>query len=88
MIKPYPDNDLSLNILVLGSEIIHSLKSPNRSYVVVEEVLSDFLKKDSKRTPKHFMDAITFLYATGLLEYRGYKVRLRRSDDYTQLHLL
>ena len=85
MIIPQPEGDLSLNIFVLASEIIDRFKS-RKNYVVVEEIMRDFLKKDKKRTPEAFLDALTFLFTVGVIEYKGYKVRLKR-NDFTQSRL-
>lgn len=86
MIVPQLESNLSLNTLVLGSEIIHKLKNQD-SYIVIEEIMSDFLAEEPLRTPNLFLDTLTFLFLTGLIECQGYKVRLKAKDDYTQLHL-
>ena len=85
MIIPHPESDLSINILVLASEIIDRFKS-RKNYVVVEEIMRDFLKKDKKRTPEAFLDALTFLFTIGVIEYKAYKVRLK-TNDFTQSRL-
>jgi hypothetical protein len=86
MIRPQPESNLSLNLLVLGSEVIQILKT-NRSFVIIEDVMSEFLKDEPQRTPDLFMSTLTYLFAVGLVEYQGYKLKLKGKDDYTQLHL-
>lgn len=79
MIKPHPESDLSLNIMVLGSEIIKLLQSATRKsgrLVFVEDLLEDFLKQDKKRTPDLFIYSLVFLYGLGMIERQGYKIGL------------
>jgi hypothetical protein len=83
MIKPHPESDIRLNIMVLGSEIISILNSKvyKDRYVLVENILSEFLKRDTRRTPDLFLYALIFLYSVGLLEYKGYKIILTPSKE-------
>ena len=74
MILPHPESDLSINIMILGTEIIRLLK--NRNFVLVEDVLKSFIKGGSKRTPDMFLNTLTFLYSCGLIEKKGYKIKL------------
>jgi len=84
MIIPQPEADLSLNIMVLGADIIKSLKNRG-DYLIVEDMMKSFLSKDNRRTPQSFFDAVTFLFALGIIEETNYKVRLKYGD--TQKHL-
>ena len=92
IILPHPDADLALNISVLGSELISYLY-PRDSFVVTEHVMESFLEADPQRTPDLFMDTLTFLFITDIIEYEGYKMRLKRNqksereNDVTQLSL-
>jgi len=74
MILPHPESDLSVNIMVLGTDIIRLLKG--QGFVLVEDVLAGFIKSGSKRTPDMFLNTLTFLYSCGLIEKRGYKIKL------------
>jgi hypothetical protein len=78
MIIPHPESDLNLNVMVLGSEVIKILKtrSSGDKYVLVENILIDFLKGDERRTPDLFIFSLLFLYSVGLIDQRGYKVKL------------
>lgn len=78
MIIPHPESDMKLNIMVLGSEIIKIMKSrvKDERYILVENILTDFLKEDERRTPDLFMYSLIFLYSVGLIDQRGYKVKL------------
>jgi hypothetical protein len=77
MIIPHPESNLKLNPMVLGADIITSLKSRHKgNYVVVESVLEDFLKKDEKRTPDLFLYSLLFLFSIGVIEQNGYKIKL------------
>ena len=79
MVLPYPESDLSLNILVLGSEIISRL-GDRKVFTLIENIMIDFLKKAEERSPDLFFDVLTFLFAIGILEYKGYKIRLKKHD--------
>ncbi len=79
MLLPHPESDLSLSIFVLGSEIVSTLRG-NSEFLLVETILIDFLKKGEERTPDLFFDVLTFLFAVGILEYKGYKMRLKKYD--------
>lgn len=85
MIIPHPESDLKLNVLVLGSELIEYMKRKNK-FVIIEEIMGDFLKKDKKRTPDLFIDTLIFLFLTDIIEYKGYKVRIKK-NDFTQTNL-
>jgi hypothetical protein len=78
MILPHPESDLSLNLMVIGTDIISFLKrtSHKNSFVLVENVMMDFLGKDEKRTPEMFIYSLTFLFAFGLIEKKEYKIKL------------
>jgi hypothetical protein len=86
MLKSHPESNLATNVLVLGSEVIEMLKN-KKSFVIVEKIMQDFLRKDRNRTPELFMDALTFLFIIGLVEYKGYRVKLKRHGT-TQTSLL
>ncbi len=77
MILPHPESDLSTNILVLGADIITMLKG--KSYLFIEDLLNDFLKKNKKRTPDMFFHTIIFLYIFDLIEQKGFKVNLKNT---------
>ncbi|MBI4648210.1 MAG: hypothetical protein HY738_16910 [Bacteroidia bacterium] len=78
MILPHPESDLSLNLMVVGTDIVSLLKTKGRkdNYVLVETVLEEFLKKSDKRTPDMFINALAFLYAMGIIESKDYKIKL------------
>ena len=78
MISPHPESDLSLNELVLGAEIVSQLKK-KKAYVLIEDMMRFFLKKDPKRTPDLFFDVLVLLYAFDFIKIMGYKIRLRIS---------
>jgi hypothetical protein len=86
MLIPQPESDLTQSTFFLGAEILSALRS-RKSFAVIEEVMDGFLKKDPKRTAESFVDALTFLYASGVLEVQGYKVKVIARDAYTQSSL-
>jgi hypothetical protein len=81
MITPQPESDLSMNIMVVGSDIIKILRK-SKDYLIVEDLLYKFLSVDKRRTPELFFDTVTFLYSLGIITEDNYKVRLKH--DYTQ----
>jgi hypothetical protein len=89
MILPHPESDLRANIMVVGADIIRMIKK-NRSeggYVLIESLLDIFLKKDSsnKRTPDMFLNTLTFLFMMGVLERKGYKIKLIDTEKINKL---
>lgn len=74
MILPHPESDLSINIMVLGTEVIRFLKG--RDFVLIEDIMESFIKNGKKRTPDLFLNTLVYLYACGMIEKSGYKVRL------------
>jgi hypothetical protein len=85
MITPQPESDLSMNVMVVGSDIIKILKKA-KDYSIIEDLLTKFLKLDKRRTPELFFDAITFLFTIGIITEDKYKVRLKNAQ--TQKTLL
>lgn len=75
MIFPHPESDLSINIMVLGTDIIKILKKTD--FILIEKLLEKFLKKDKKRTPNMFLNTVSFLYCFDILERKGYKIGLK-----------
>ena len=84
MILPHPESDLSLNLMVVGADILSYLNNKERknSYVLVETVLSDFLKKGSNRTPELFIYTLTFLFTVGIIEKKDYRIKLKSKNYY------
>lgn len=80
MLLPHPESNLALNTLVLGSDLICLLRE-KEEFVLAETVLKEFLKSDEVRSPDNFFDTLTFLYTIGLIEYKGYKIRLKQNDN-------
>lgn len=81
MIIPHPEDNLNLNITVLGADIITflSARKHKNNFILIENILLDFLKKDEKRTPDLFFNSLVFLYSIGLIERRDYKIKLTPS---------
>jgi hypothetical protein len=76
MIRPEPESDLRNNTMVLGAEVIDSLQTSTKSYILIEELLRKFLESGEKRTPEDFLQTLTFLYTIGIIEEKNYKIRL------------
>lgn len=79
MILPHPESDLSLNLMVLGSDIIKLLHK--RDYVLIDDVMGEFLTVSPKRTPEHFLNALTFLYTINVIERKQFKIKLIVADE-------
>ncbi len=75
MILPHPESNFTLNIMVLGSEIINELKN-QKHYVLIEDLLNTFLVPDDKRTSDMFINTLTFLYGMGFIDKKGFRVKL------------
>jgi len=76
MIKPHPESNLKLNIMVLSAEIVKTLKT-KKDFVLIETILERFLEEDKKRTPDLFFNSLTFLFALGVIEQRSFKIKLQ-----------
>lgn len=70
----HPESDLNLNVLTLGADILR-LFSGKTGERIVDDLLEQFLRRDVRRTPDHFFEALTFLYVTGLVEHDDYLLR-------------
>jgi hypothetical protein len=77
MIIPYSESDLSLSILVLGSELL----SEYDKTILINDALIKFIEKDKRRTPELFIDTLTFLYTVGVVEIKGYKLNFVKNDS-------
>ena len=79
MIKPHPESDLTLNIMILGAEILTALKKEKS--IFTEKLLLQFLKEDDRRTPEMFLNAVLFLYSVGMLDQEAYRLRLQEVEN-------
>jgi len=78
MLIPHPESEMKMNIMVLGAELIETLSSKKHvgSFVLLESLMIDFLKVDARRTPDLFLYCLSFLYSIGIIDYKGYKIKL------------
>ena len=76
MILPHPESNLSLNIMVLGVDVVKYLKR-QKIFILAEDAMDKFLKADAKRTPEMFINTLSFLYTFGIIEKKGYKIRIK-----------
>jgi len=79
MISPQPEADLSLNVMILGADVIKILKS-SQDYVIAEDLLNKFLFTNKKRSHDLFFDTLTFLYTLGIIREENYKIRLENGS--------
>ncbi len=79
MILPHPESDFDTSILTVGTEIIQKLMQRN-DFIFVEDLLKQFMKKKKKRTPGLFFDTVTFLYCIGLIQQKGYRIKIRHTE--------
>lgn len=70
-----PESDLSLNVVILGAEIISYLVDAKES-VIIEKILKKFLFKDSRRNHALFFDTLTYLYSIGLIKLKEYYIEM------------
>ena len=73
----HPDMDLRESIFFLGSILLRELMPYKKHGVTIDTLLKKFLESSPRRTQKQFLDTITFLYAVGLVELNGYRVRAK-----------
>lgn len=84
MIMPQPESDLSITPLVVGADVIKILKK-SKDYLIVEDLMGEFLGFDKKRYPELLFDTLTFLFALDLIEENKYKIKIK--DDNPQKNL-
>lgn len=77
----HPDMDLRESIFFLGSVLLKELMSYRRQGVTIDTLLRKFLESSPRRTQKQFLDTITFLYAVGLVELNGYRIRVKDGNS-------
>ena len=70
-----PESDLSLNVVVLGAEIISYLLDA-KERIIIEKILKKFLFKDSRRNHTLFFDVLTYLYSIGLIKLKEYYIEI------------
>lgn len=78
MILAHPDSDLRKNLMVIGADIVKLLSIKNRKnkYVLIEDIMEEFLKVSDKRTPDMFLNSLAFLFSVGILERSEYRIKL------------
>jgi hypothetical protein len=79
MIIPHPESDMSLNLMVVSSDIIRILKD-KKDYVLVDNALKEFMNNDERRTQDMFFNSVTFLFSIGIISEQNYKMRLTYGD--------
>lgn len=84
MIMPQPESDLSITPLVVGADIIKILKK-SQDYLIIEDLMNEFLGGDKKRYHELFFDTLTFLFALGLVNENKYKIKLINDNTQTNL---
>ncbi len=84
MIIPQPEADLSLNIMVVGADIIKILIK-SKDDMTVDTLIKKFLLEDNRRTPQLFFDTITFLYILGIFKENNNIIEIKYG--YTQKDL-
>jgi len=76
MIVPQPEDDLRRSELVMGKDIIKSLKESHKDYEVTEKLMKKFMEEDEARTPKDFMRTLVFLYTANIVDVDGLQITL------------
>lgn len=84
MILPHPETDLNLNIMVVGTDIV-SILDKHKGYMLVEDVMNEFIKKDQRRTPDLFLYTLMFLFSFGLIEKKNFRIRLNKHVSNTPM---
>ena len=85
MIIPQAESDLSLNVIVVGADIIKTLKNHKCNSMIVEDLMRLFLAKDKRRSKKLFFETLIFLYSLEIVYEENYKVRLIHDNTQTAL---
>lgn len=75
----HPESDLSLSVLTLAADILRLFSRATREQMV-DDLLEQFLKRDARRTPDQFFNALTMLYMVDLIDQDDYRLRVRHLD--------
>jgi len=83
MILAHPDSDLQKNLMVVSADILLLLSSKNRidNFVLIEDVMEEFLKQNEKRSPDMFLNSLAFLFCFGIIEKNQYKIKLLKKTN-------
>jgi len=76
MIIPQPEEDLSLNVMVVGADIIKILIK-SKDDMIVDTLIKRFLLNDNRRTHQLFFDTITFLYILDIVEENNNIIKVK-----------
>lgn len=73
--------------MVVGADIVSILDAKNHrdKFILVEDVMEEFLKADNQRTPDMFLNSLSFLFAMGIIERTDYRVKLLKLNKQTKL---
>jgi arginine decarboxylase len=76
----YKDEEF-MRLALMGQKLGHRVfvvleQLKGQDFVLVESILEKFLKKGEKRTTDMFFNSLTFLYSSGAIERKEYKIRL------------
>ncbi|MDO4248221.1 MAG: hypothetical protein Q4C79_04535 [Neisseria sp.] len=72
----HPESDLSLSVVVMGASILEELSKKNS--IMIDDLLTVFLKKDKRRTLVNFYATLEFLYTVDTIEHEHYHIRMRQ----------
>jgi hypothetical protein len=84
MIIPHPESDMSLNLMVVASDILSILHE--NEYVLIDNAFKEFISRDARRTPAMFFNAVTYLFSLGIIKEQNYKMRIVNGDTQTTLY--
>jgi hypothetical protein len=89
MILAHPDSDLRKNLMVVGADIVKILSTKNRrdNFVLIEDIMEEFLKANDQRTPDMFLNSLSFLYAVGIIERNEYRIKLLKLTKQNNLQV-
>lgn len=76
----HPESDLSLSLLAQGASVLRQLHAAGRP-LVVDDMLTQHLRADRRRTAENFFSTLDVLFALGAIEREGYRIKLLRHDD-------
>jgi len=64
--------------MVVSADIVKILntKQHKGNFILVENVMEEFLKSSKFRTPDMFLNSLSFLFAVGLIEKNEYRIKL------------
>lgn len=80
MYQLHPETNLKNSTIVVGSKIIEELKK-TKDFLLVETLVTKISNTSGVIFFETIFDTLTFLYCLNVIDYQGYRVKLKVNDN-------